>query len=79
MNNIFTGMCRFGPLQCNCGLTDIGGPEIAGLRGDTCIKTNKQTDKRMKAQMHARTHHAKPAINPFQFTQQIFCKQYISL
>lgn len=31
VNNIFTGMCWFGPLQCHRGLTNFRCPEIAWL------------------------------------------------
>lgn len=31
MDNILAGMRRLGPLQCDCGLADISGPEIARL------------------------------------------------
>jgi len=35
MNDILAGMRRLGPLQCDCGLADIGCPEIARLRWHT--------------------------------------------
>lgn len=31
VHNVLAGMSRLGPLQCDCGLADISGPEIARL------------------------------------------------
>lgn len=35
--DILAGMSRLRPLQCDCGLADIGGPEIARLWWHTFV------------------------------------------
>lgn len=42
MDNILAGMRRLGPLQCDCGLADISGPEIARLWWHTWTRSNIQ-------------------------------------
>lgn len=37
VHDILAGMRRLGPLQCDCGLADIGCPEIARLRWYTFV------------------------------------------